>query len=124
MSADLTLGVHLLAELDGCASLPDEAGVCAVLTSAAAAGRAQLLSVHAHPFPGGGVAAVALLAESHLSIHTWPEHAYAAVDVFMCGAAARPDDALQAIVDALGPGAVRTQRIGRERRPSTPPPVR
>ena len=49
---------------------------------------ATLLHIHLHHFtPNGGVSGVAVLAESHISIHTWPERGYAALDVFMCGAA-------------------------------------
>jgi S-adenosylmethionine decarboxylase len=49
---------------------------------------ATLLHIHLHHFePNGGVSGVAVLAESHISIHTWPECGYAALDVFMCGEA-------------------------------------
>ena len=52
----------------------------------APAAGARVLGARFHPFgPGQGVTGVLLLAESHISIHTWPEHGYAAVDVFMCG---------------------------------------
>jgi methionine-R-sulfoxide reductase len=57
------------------------------LRDAAAAAGATLLHVHLHHFtPNGGISGVAVLAESHISIHTWPERGYAALDVFMCGA--------------------------------------
>ena len=47
---------------------------------------ATLLHIHLHHFtPNGGVSGVAVLAESHISIHTWPERDYAALDIFMCG---------------------------------------
>jgi S-adenosylmethionine decarboxylase len=68
---------------------------------------------HFHPFgPGLGVTGVLLLKESHISIHTWPEHGFAAVDVFMCGAA-RPDKAVEAIAAALAAGSVALREIAR-----------
>lgn len=57
------------------------------LRRAVEAAGATLLHLHLHAFtPNGGISGVAVLAESHISIHTWPERGYAAVDVFMCGA--------------------------------------
>jgi S-adenosylmethionine decarboxylase len=56
------------------------------LERCARAAGATLLNVHLHPTsPSGGVAGVAVLAESHITIHSWPEAGYAALDVFMCG---------------------------------------
>ena len=79
-------GRHLLAELYGCTRLGDEAHIGRALAEAAAAAGATLLEVRLHGFGvGQGVTGVALLAESHISIHTWPEHDYAAVDIFLCG---------------------------------------
>lgn len=82
------LGEHLLAELYQCPAslLADAAGVEQALYAAARAAGAHVLAGHFHHFGTGlGVTGVLLLAESHISIHTWPEHGYAAVDVFMCG---------------------------------------
>lgn len=57
-----------------------------LLRTAAAEAQAHVLHCHMHHFGGqAGVTGVALLAESHISIHTWPEHAYAACDIFICG---------------------------------------
>lgn len=96
-------GTHLLADLHGAdpAWLGDAAAIEAVLRGAALAAGARILHGHFHTFgAGGGVTGVLLLAESHISIHTWPEDRFAAVDVFMCGAA-RPELALDAIRAAL-----------------------
>jgi len=85
------LGEHLLADLYDCpaAALADAAGVEQALYAAARAAGAQVLAGHFHHFgPGQGVTGVLLLAESHISIHSWPEHGYAAVDLFLCGHAA------------------------------------
>jgi len=107
-------GVHLIAELDGCERMPDLVAMQALLTAAAAAGHARLLTVELHAFGGtGGIAGVALLAESHISVHTWPEYGYAAVDVFMCGPAADPEAALAVLVEGLAARTVRTERLTR-----------
>ena len=83
---------------------------------AAKAGGAQVLSCHMHGFGvGNGVTGVALLAESHITVHTWPERGYAAFDVFMCGDC-DADSAAAAITEAL-PGA--TASVGAVNRPST-----
>ena len=81
--------------------------------AAADAAGATPVAGHFHPFgPGLGVTGVLLLKESHISIHTWPEHGFAAVDVFMCGAA-RPDKAVEAISAALAAGSVALREIAR-----------
>jgi len=79
-------GLHLLLELWGAQRLDDEDFIEATLRRAAEAAQATVLDIRLHKFlSSGGVTGVALLAESHISIHTWPERAYAAVDIFMCG---------------------------------------
>jgi S-adenosylmethionine decarboxylase len=56
------------------------------MRAAVDAAGATLLHIHLHRFsPSGGLSGVAVLAESHISVHTWPERAFAAFDVFMCG---------------------------------------
>ena len=68
---------------------------------------ATLLHLHLHHFtPNGGVSGVAVLSESHISIHSWPEADYAALDIFMCGAA-RPHLAVDVLRDAFGPSDVK-----------------
>ena len=70
-------GVHLLIDLWGARHLDDEDAVRAALLAAVAACGATLVGLQLHRFsPGGGITGVALLAESHLSIHSWPEHGY------------------------------------------------
>jgi S-adenosylmethionine decarboxylase len=89
VSAFLPRGRHLLADFHGVAAgrLGDAAAIEALLRAAADAAGATPVAGHFHPFgPGLGVTGVLLLQESHISIHTWPEHGFAAVDVFMCGA--------------------------------------
>lgn len=81
-------GRHGLLDLYGCDAniLRDAARLQTILEQAAAAARATVLYRRFHTFGGaGGVTGVLLLAESHISIHTWPEHCYAAADIFLCG---------------------------------------
>lgn len=81
------VGKHCILELYECdqAKLNDEAFVRTIVTSAAKVAGATLLNLITHRFEPQGVTGLALLAESHISIHTWPENGYAAVDVFTCG---------------------------------------
>ncbi|MES2258863.1 MAG: adenosylmethionine decarboxylase [Pseudomonadota bacterium] len=106
-------GTHLLADLAGIA--PDRLSDCAaierLLRAAAAAAGAHVLHSHFHGFGDGlGVTGVVLLAESHISIHTWPEDGFAAADIFMCGAA-RPQLALDIIQAALAPQACQLHTV-------------
>lgn len=93
------LGRHLLADLHGIAPhcLSDPARIEALLREAAALAGATPLAGHFHHFGEGlGVTGVLLLCESHMTIHTWPEHGFAAIDVFMCGEA-EPERAVEAL---------------------------
>ena len=79
-------GSHLLADFWGVSGIDDIARVEAALREAVEACGATLLHIHLHRFSdSGGISGVAVLAESHISVHTWPERAYAAFDIFMCG---------------------------------------
>ncbi len=83
----LFAGTHLIIDLWGARGLADAAAIERALRQAVEAAGATLLHIHLHRFtPQGGISGVALLAESHITIHTWPERDYAALDVFMCGA--------------------------------------
>lgn len=96
-------GWHLIADLIDGARLDDADHIARCLTDAAATAGATLLEVRLHKFGAGfGVTGVALLAESHISIHTWPEFGTACVDIFMCGKANDLDAALAVIVAGLG----------------------
>jgi S-adenosylmethionine decarboxylase len=80
-------GIHLIIDLRDADHLSDIGVIEMALRRSVGAAGATLLHLHLHRFsPNGGVSGVAVLAESHISIHTWPERGYAAVDVFMCGA--------------------------------------
>lgn len=108
-------GMHLLADLHGVAPelLCDPARLDALLRAAALAAGARILHSHFHGFgPGMGVTGVLLLAESHISIHTWPETGFAAADIFMCGAS-QPRLALAVIEEALAPQSSTVQAHAR-----------
>ncbi|MCE3262580.1 MAG: speD [Pseudoduganella sp.] len=116
MSAHQPNGTHLLADMSGIA--PDLLADCArieqLLRAAATAAGAHVLHSHFHGFgPGLGVTGVVLLAESHISIHTWPESGFAAADIFMCGAS-QPHVALEVIEDALQPECSEVRSMERE----------
>lgn len=82
-----TLARHLIAELYGCPHerLDDLDGIRAAMLEAAEVVGATILKDAFHPFEPDGVSGVVVIAESHLSIHTWPRRNYAAVDIFTCG---------------------------------------
>ena len=79
-------GSHLIIDLWEAEGLDDKDRIEQAMIDAVEAAGATLLHIHLHTFtPSGGISGVAVLAESHISVHTWPERGYAAFDVFMCG---------------------------------------
>ena len=86
------LGRHIVAELSMCNAeiLSDIDQVRAIMVRAALAAQATVRELAFHKFEPHGVSGVVVLAESHLSIHTWPEHRYAAIDIYTCGETADP----------------------------------
>lgn len=106
-------GLHLLADFHDCDDLNNLSRIEGALVRAAAAAGASVLGQNFHHFGGaGGVTGVVILAESHISIHTWPETRFAAIDIFMCGDA-RPHDALSALRADLAPGRVELSEVPR-----------
>ena len=98
------LGKHLLLELKGCEKegLNDLVFLKSVLLEAAEKSGATVLGESFHPFHPQGVSGVVVIAESHLSIHTWPEYDYAAADIFTCGDSVQPEKAAQILIERLG----------------------
>jgi S-adenosylmethionine decarboxylase len=79
-------GTHLLIEMWGAKNIDNADKVKGILEQAVSACGATLLYIHTHTFsPYNGVSGVAIISESHISVHTWPEFGYAAVDIFVCG---------------------------------------
>ncbi|MBS0273704.1 MAG: adenosylmethionine decarboxylase [Proteobacteria bacterium] len=99
-------GSHLIIDLWEAEGLGDRDRIEQALIDAVKAAGATLLHIHLHTFSdGGGVSGVAVLAESHISVHTWPEKGYAAFDVFMCGDA-EPRKAMDVFKAAFNPGRI------------------
>ena len=94
---------HILFTLKGCPFplCDDEAHIRNMLVNAAIMSGSKLLDVSSHKFEPFGVTAVALLAESHISIHTWPEKCLAVCDVFTCGDTTQPQRAAQYMYERM-----------------------
>ena len=99
-------GTHLLVDFWGASHLDDLELMQAAMRESVAVAGARLLHIHLHHFtPNNGITGVAVLAESHISVHTWPERGFAAFDIFMCGDSA-PEKAVPVLRDAFKPSTV------------------
>ncbi len=100
------LGRHLLLELFDCEldAINNLEAVKGALVEAAKRAQATIVDVVFHEFNPFGISGVIVIAESHLSIHTWPEYRYAAVDVFSCGDVLQPEIAVNYLVEQFGAG--------------------
>ncbi|MEQ8349570.1 MAG: adenosylmethionine decarboxylase [Sneathiellaceae bacterium] len=108
-------GAHLIIDLFDAKHLDDIDFISRTLRACVEIAGATLLHIHLHPFePNGGVSGVAVLAESHISIHSWPERGYAALDIFMCGDA-RPELCIEVLRDAFRPQRIAVQELLRGR---------
>ena len=98
------LGKHLLLELKDCNKevLNDLSFLRSTLVEAANDCGATVLGESFHPFNPHGVSGVVVIAESHLSVHTWPEYGYAAVDIFTCGDSVQSEKAAEVLIRKLG----------------------
>ena len=110
-----TIGTHCLLEMYDCSGplLDDLEFVKAAVRAAAEAAGATLLGEVSHRYSPQGVTAVGLIAESHLAIHTWPEHNYAAADVFTCGDRARAEAACLHLATAFKAGRHSLTKLAR-----------
>ncbi len=130
------LGTHLLLEMSGCCTefLNNTERIQSALLQAATDANATVLGSSFHKFSPQGVSGVVVIAESHISIHTWPEFGYAAVDVFTCGDRAMPHNAAASLVKAFAPSLHEVREIARgipgqagdrpgQRQPAWRPPV-
>jgi S-adenosylmethionine decarboxylase len=109
-------GTHLIVDLFGARRLDDLKHIERTLTRCVEVAGATLLHIHLHHFtPNGGVSGVAVLSESHISIHSWPEADYAALDVFMCGDA-QPQKCIEILREAFSARdvVVKTHHRGEE----------
>lgn len=95
------LGSHLLVEMKDCnpTILMSLQQVTDAMVSAAKEAKATIVDVSFHEFNPFGISGMVVIAESHLSIHTWPEYSYAAVDIFTCGDVIKPEIAAQHLIE-------------------------
>ncbi|NRA30174.1 MAG: adenosylmethionine decarboxylase [Parvularculaceae bacterium] len=106
-------GTHLIIDLVGAKNLTDKELMERTFNQCVEECGATLLHLHVHTFlPSGGLSGVAVLAESHISVHTWPERDYAAFDVFMCGDA-EPEKAIAILKKAFDADQVNVQTFYR-----------
>ena len=114
------LGTHLLLDLKECNPevLDDLNYIRQSMISAAEEAGATIVGEKFHKFSPIGVTGILAIAESHLCIHTWPEHSYAAVDIFTCGDGFKPHEAANIIIDRLQCGSSDVQEIQRGIMPS------
>jgi len=103
------------AELYGCDAgiLDDLDGITSLMLEAASACGATVVGHRFHRFSPQGVSGVVIIAESHLAIHTWPEHGYAALDLFTCGTSVKPRLAVDCLRDGLRAGRVQVSETPR-----------
>lgn len=109
------LGSHILVEFYSCdpAILNDADLIKTFMETAAIKANATVVSSDFHQFSPQGISGVIIIAESHLTIHTWPEKAYAAVDIFTCGASLKPHEAVDYLKTAMGCGQVSVVELKR-----------
>lgn len=104
-------GAHLIVDVHGGDRLDDIDHIEETLRRCVDVAGATLLHVHLHHFDdNSGVSGVAVLAESHISIHSWPEHDYAALDIFMCGDT-RPEACVDVLREAFTPDRIAVSEI-------------
>lgn len=106
-------GSHLILDLWEARHLDDLERMETALRDAVRVSGATLLHIHLHHFtPSGGISGVAVLAESHISVHSWPERDFAAFDIFMCGDA-RPEMAIPVFKQTFLPGRMEIRDLMR-----------
>ena len=107
------IAYHYLIDMWNCLYLEDENQVKDLLKRAAEEAGASVLQINIHHFgEGQGVSGVAILAESHISIHTWPEKNFAAFDIFMCGNT-NPELSLNFLKEKFKPSKVEIKKLKR-----------
>ncbi len=107
------LGRHFLVDLWEAKNLDQPPVIEEALNEAVRASKGTLLDTRIVPFPNGACSGVAIIAESHLSIHTWPEFGYAAVDLFTCSPDMDPDAALDVLRKYFEPGRIQVVEVKR-----------
>ena len=119
------VGTHLMLELNDCnrEHLDDLPYVKDAMNRAASEVGAHILGESFHRFHPQGVTGILAIAESHMCIHTWPEHGYAAADIFTCGTSFEPRKAAQILIERLdsrGPSLTEFKRGAISQMPASP----
>lgn len=109
------LGRHVLLELSGCpyALLNDLDHIRKSLMKAAEIAEVTVISENFNRFNPHGISGVLVIAESHISIHTWPEYDYAAIDIFTCGDTCLPDRGVEYLIEAFRPAEYKSYIVRR-----------
>lgn len=109
------LGVQIIADLYDCDRdrIDDAELVCEAMLEAARRARATIMAHNFHRFSPQGVSGVVIIAESHLAIHTWPEHNFAAIDLFTCGDVAHAQECFAYLKEVFRSGRLTTTTIER-----------
>ena len=107
------IGRHIILEMWGCENLNSEETAERALREMVVALDVNLLDLRVYPFSPIGVTGVAIVSESHIMIHTWPEHGYAAVDVFTCGEQRSPEAAIPVIKEYFAPQRIQVMEMNR-----------
>jgi S-adenosylmethionine decarboxylase len=107
------IGRHIILEMWGCQNLNSVDIAERALREMVDALDVNLLDLHVYPFSPVGITGMAIVSESHLVIHTWPEHGYAAVDIFTCGAPREPQLAVDVLRRHYAPERVGVMEINR-----------
>jgi S-adenosylmethionine decarboxylase len=107
------IGRHVILEMWGCQNLDSVDTAERALREMVVALDVTLLDLHVYPFSPVGVTGVAIVSESHLVIHTWPEFGYAAVDLFTCGAVRDPQEAVNVLRRLFAPERIGVMEINR-----------
>jgi S-adenosylmethionine decarboxylase len=115
-----SVGRHLILEMWGCRNLNSTEIVERALRDVVREADLTLLDINVYPFTPIGVTGVAVVTESHVMIHTWPEYGYAAVDVFTCGDQANPEAALPLLREHFAPERIQIMEINRGIMPQEP----
>ena len=107
------IGRHIILEMWGCQNLDSVETAELALREMVSALDVHLLDLKVYPFSPVGVTGMAIVSESHLVIHTWPEYGYAAVDVFTCGSPRDPEDAVDVLRRHYEPERIGVMEINR-----------
>ncbi|MCD6283939.1 adenosylmethionine decarboxylase [bacterium] len=106
-------GRHIILDLWGARFTNNERKIKQVLKEAVSVAKSTLISIQTHKYSPHGFSAIALVSESHISIHTWPEYKYIAIDIFTCGEKTDPYAAVNVFKNTFKPKKVEIVEIKR-----------